>query len=45
MFFKIGILKNFTIFTGKLFCWSIFSIKLAVSATLLKRDSDTGDFL
>ena len=29
MFFKIGILKNFTNFTGKHLCWSLFFIKLA----------------
>ena len=28
MFFKIGVLKNFTIFTGKHLCWSLFLIKL-----------------
>ena len=28
MFFKIGILKNFTIFTGKHLCWSVSLIKL-----------------
>ena len=28
MFFKIGFLKHFTIFTGKHPCWSLFSIKL-----------------
>ena len=28
MFFKIGILKNFVIFTGKHLCWSLFLIKL-----------------
>ena len=27
MFFKTGVLKNFTIFTGKHLCWSLFSIK------------------
>ena len=39
MFFKIGILKNFAIFTGKNLCWSIFLIKLQVSnpETLLKK--------
>ena len=29
MFFKIGILKNFVIFTGKDLCWSLFLIKLS----------------
>ena len=28
MFFKIGVLKNFIIFTGKHLCWSLFLIKL-----------------
>ena len=28
MFFKIGLLTNFTIFTEKHLCWSLFSIKL-----------------
>ena len=27
MFFKIGVLKNFAIFTGKHLCWSLFLIK------------------
>ena len=37
MFFKIDVLKNFTIFTGKHLCWSLFLIK---PATLLKSNSD-----
>ena len=28
MFLKIGVLKNFAIFTGKHLCWSRFLIKL-----------------
>ena len=28
MFFKIGVLKNFAIFTGKHLCWNLFLIKL-----------------
>ena len=28
MFFKIGVLRNFAIFTGKQLCWSLFLIKL-----------------
>ena len=28
MFSKIGVLKKFTIFTGKRLCWSLFSINL-----------------
>ena len=27
MFFKIGILKDFAIFTGKQLCWGLFSLK------------------
>ena len=47
MFFKIGVLKNFAIFSGKHLCWSHFLKKLQAfrPATLLKRDSDTGVFL
>ena len=42
MFFKIGVLKSFTVFTGNT-CVSLFLIKLQAfrSATLLKRDSNT----
>ena len=44
MFFKIVILKNFVIITGKYLCWSFFSIKLQTwrAAALLNRDSNTG---
>ena len=28
MFFKIGVLKNFVIFTGKYLCWSLLLIKM-----------------
>ena len=35
IFFKIGVLKIFAIFTGKHLCWSLF---------LIKRDSNTGVF-
>ena len=44
MFFKIGSLKTFAIFTGKHLCWGIYSIKLQVfkPVTFLKRDSNTG---
>ena len=35
--FKIGVLKNFSIFKGKHLCWGIFS--------LLKTDSNTDVFL
>ena len=28
MFFKIGVFMNFSIFTGKHLCWSLFLIKL-----------------
>ena len=39
MFFKIGVLKNFTVLTGKRLCWSLFLIKLQAwkLATLLKK--------
>ena len=39
IFFKIGVLKKFTIFTGKLLCWSLFLMKLQafMPATLLKK--------
>ena len=45
--FKIGVLKNFAIFTGKHPCWSLFKIKLQAwkPATLLKRDSNPVFFL
>ena len=39
-FFKIGVLKNFVIFTGKHLCWSLFLIKLRVFSS-----SNTGVFL
>ena len=44
---QIGILKNFTTFTGKHMCWSLFLIKLQGYSpeTLLKRNSNTGVFL
>ena len=47
MFFKIGVLKNFTICTGKHLFWSLILIKLQTwrPAALLKRDSNTGAFL
>ena len=47
MFFKIGALKNFAIFTGKHLSWSLSSIKLLCwrPATSLKRDSNAGVFL
>ena len=42
MFFEIGVLKNFLIFTENDPCWSLFLIKLHAfkPATLLKRDSN-----
>ena len=44
MFFKIGSIKFFSIFTGKHLCWVLFLIKLQVerSATFLKIDSNKG---
>ena len=44
MFFKISVLKNFAIFTGKHLCWSYFLIELQRPAILLKRDSNTVSF-
>ena len=38
MFFRIGVLKIFTIFLGKHLCWTVFLIKL------LKRHSNTSVF-
>ena len=47
MFFKIGVLKNFAIFTKKHLSWSLFltTLQANVPATLLKRDSNTAVFL
>ena len=47
MFFKIGVLKNFAIFTRKHLCWNLFVIQLQSSspATILKSNSSTGVFL
>ena len=41
MFFKIEVLKHFTIFTGKDLCWSLFLIKFQAfrRGSLLKKDS------
>ena len=38
LFFKMGVLKNFAIFTGKHLCWSLFLIKYPAfrATTLLK---------
>ena len=44
MFFKIGALKNFAIFTGKGLCWSLLLINLQ-TYNFMKRDSNTGVFL
>ena len=44
MFYKKGVLKNFSSFTEKHLFWSLFWIKLSPAA-LLKRDSNTGVFL
>ena len=43
MFFKIDVLRNFAIFTGKQLCWSLFLIKLQVwrPISLLKRGFNT----
>ena len=47
LFFKIGALKNFAIFTGKSLYCTYFLIKLQAwkTAVLLKRDSNTANFL
>ena len=47
MSFKIDVLKNFAIFTGKHMCWILFLTKFQAckSANLLKRDSNTDVFL
>ena len=48
VFFKIGVLKEFAILTGKHLCCSLFLIiKLQAfrPGTLLKRDSSAGFFL
>ena len=44
MFFKIGSIKKFAMFTGKYLSWGLFLIKFQVyrSANLLKIDSNTG---
>ena len=44
IYFKLGVLENFTTFTGKHLCWNLFWIKLQAltPATLLKRDFNTG---
>ena len=46
MIFKIDVLKDFAIFTGKHLCWSLFLIMLQalISASLSERDSITGVF-
>ena len=47
LFYKEVVLKNFSIFTGKYLCSSLFFVKLQAlrSATLLKRNSNAGVFL
>ena len=42
MFFKIGALKNFAIFTGKCLCWSLFLIKLQAYNFIKKRFQHRG---
>ena len=46
MYFRIGALKDFAIFTEKHLCWSLFLINIQAwrPATLLKRDSNIGVF-
>ena len=47
MFFKIGVLKIFAIFTAKHMCWSLFLMKLQTwrAAIVWKRDSNRSVFL
>ena len=47
MFFKIGVLINSALFTGKHVSWNVFLIKLQAfrAATLSKRVSNTGVLL
>ena len=47
MFFKINVLKNFAIFTGKKLRWSLYFINLQAfrPGTFLKRDSNIIVFL
>ena len=46
IFFKVGVLKIYAIFTGKHLLWSLFLIKFKSfrPATLLKRNSYIGIF-
>ena len=46
VFYKTGVLRNFTKFIWKHLCWSLFFNKVAGlrPETLLKRDSNTGVF-
>ena len=45
MFFKIGVLKNVSIFIGKYLCWSFFFKKMQdLMPTTLLRDSNRGVF-
>ena len=45
VFLKIGVLKNFAIFTGKYLCWSFLLIKLQAFRLVTIRDFNTGVFL
>ena len=47
MIFKIDVLKDFKIFSGKNLCWSLYLITLQAlwSATSLERDSSTDFFV
>ena len=47
MFFKINVLKNFAIFTGKKLRWNLYFINLQAfrPGTFLKRDSNISVFL
>ena len=42
MFFKIGLLKNFAIFTGEHLCWSLFFNKVAgLACNFIKKEAPT----
>ena len=44
-FFKISVLQNFALCTGKHLCWGLFFNKAACLKPLLEKDSSTGAFL
>ena len=44
MLFKIDVLKNFAIFTGKHQCWSLFLIKFLINYQLYCKETPTQVF-